>query len=127
MNQYGLVVGWDCGAANVADNTFQWLIRQVDGRMIVLSDTGFHAAEGDPSNLKLCRRGEWEDRILVETVLSMLTLVCHLKKVTRVGACCTMSLSKGISFLAYAWGWHSERTRISSCVQFGPLTKFAKL
>src|SRR5262249_54212174 len=49
------------------------------------------------------------------------------KKVTRVGECCTMSLSKGISFLAYAWGWHSERTRISSCVQFGPLTKFARL
>ena len=49
--------------------------------MIVLSDTGFHAAEGDPSNLKLCQRGEWEDRMLVETVLSMLTLVCHLKKV----------------------------------------------
>jgi hypothetical protein len=24
---------------------------------------------------KLCQRGEWEDRMLVETVLSMLTLV----------------------------------------------------
>ena len=49
LNQYGLVVGWACATANVADNTFQWLIRQVDGRMIVLSDTAFHAAEGDPS------------------------------------------------------------------------------
>jgi hypothetical protein len=49
--------------------------------MIVLSDTAFHAAEGDPSNLKLCQRGEWEDRMLVETVLSMLTLVCHFKQV----------------------------------------------
>ena len=48
--------------------------------MIVLSDTGCHAAEGDPANLKLCQRGEWQDRMLVETVLSMLTLVCHLKK-----------------------------------------------
>src|SRR6516165_3770439 len=26
-------------------------------------------------------RGEWEDRMLVETVLSMLTVVCHFKKV----------------------------------------------
>src|SRR5437870_7718175 len=85
LNQDGLVVGWDCGTAHVADNTFQWLIRQVDGRMIVLSDTGFHAAEGDPTNLKLCQRGEWEDRMLVETVLSMLTLVCHLKKVMHRG------------------------------------------
>jgi hypothetical protein len=81
LNQYGLVVGWDCGAAKVADNTFQGLIRQVDGRMIVLSDTGFHAAEGDPANLKRCQRGEWEERMVVEPVLSMLTLVCHFKKV----------------------------------------------
>jgi hypothetical protein len=75
LNQWGLIVGWACDTANAADNTFQWLIQQVDGRMIVLSDTGFHAAEGDPSNLKLCQRGEWQDRLLVETVLSMLTLV----------------------------------------------------
>ena len=60
-------------------------MQQVDGRMIVLSDTGFHAAEGDPSNLKLCPRGEWQDRMLVETVLSMLTLVCHVKKVMHRG------------------------------------------
>ena len=53
--------------------------------MIVLSDTGFHAAEGDPANLKLCQHGAWEDRMLVETVLSMLTLVCHLKKVMHRG------------------------------------------
>ena len=85
LNQWGLIVGWACATANVADNTFQWLIQQVDGRMIVLSDTGFHAAEGDPSNLKLCQRGEWQDRMLVETVLSMLTLVCHLKKVMHRG------------------------------------------
>src|SRR5438309_2497103 len=81
LNQYGLVVGWDCAAANVADNTFQWLIREFDGRMIILSDTAFHAAEGDPANLTRCQRGAWQDRLLVETVLSMLTLVCHCKKV----------------------------------------------
>ena len=49
--------------------------------MIVPSDTAFHAAAGDPANLTLCPRGAWEDRMLVETVHSMLTLVCHLKKV----------------------------------------------
>jgi hypothetical protein len=85
VNQYGLVVAWDYATAHVADNTFQGLIRQFDERMILLSDMAFHAAAGDPSNLKLCRRGEWEDRILVETVLSMLTLVCHCKKVMHRG------------------------------------------
>ncbi len=81
LNQWGLVVAWDCGTANVPDKTFQWLIRQFDERMIVFSDTAFHAAAGDPANLKLCQRGTWNDRMLVETVLSMLTLVSHFKKV----------------------------------------------
>jgi hypothetical protein len=81
LNQWGLVVAWDCATAHVADNTFQRLIRQCEAQMIVLSDTGFHAAEGDPTNLKLCQRGAWQDRLLVETVLSMLTMVCHFKRV----------------------------------------------
>jgi len=80
-NQWGLIVGWACAPATVAENPLQWLIRPFDGRMIVLSDTAFHATEGDPSNLTLCQRGAWQDRLLVETVLSMLTLVCHCKKV----------------------------------------------
>jgi hypothetical protein len=81
LNQFGLVVGWECDTANVADNTFQPLIREVEGRMVVLSDTAFHAAAGDPANLKVCQRGEWNERMVVETVLSMLTLVCHFKQV----------------------------------------------
>jgi len=80
-----LVVGWACATANVADHTFQWLIRQFEERMIVLSDTAFHAAEGDPTNLTLCQRGAWQDCLLVETVLSMLTVVCHCKKVMHRG------------------------------------------
>ena len=81
LNQWGLIVAWDCATANVPDKTFPWLMRQFEERMIVLSDTGFHAAEGDPTNLKLCQRGAWQGRLLVETVLSMLTLVCHCKRV----------------------------------------------
>jgi hypothetical protein len=81
LNQYGLVVAWDCATANVPDKLFQPLIRAFEGRMIVLSDTAFHAADGDPTNLKLCRRGEWNDRMLIETVLSMLTVISHFKKV----------------------------------------------
>ena len=49
LNQYGLVVAWACATANVADQTFQWVIRQFEERMIVLSDTAFHAAGGDPA------------------------------------------------------------------------------
>lgn len=51
-----------------------------DDRTVLFSDTGFHSTQGDPANLKVCRRGERNDRMLIETVLSMLTVVCHAKK-----------------------------------------------
>ena len=117
LNQWGLIVGWACATANVADNTFQWLIRQFDGRMIVLSDTAFHAAEGDPSNLTLCPRGEWEDRMLVETVLSMLTLVCHFKQVMhRVWAYFHARLAFTMAAFNLPAQWHALRPNASGFV-----------
>lgn len=80
VNQFGLVVAWDCDTANVSDTTFHPLIRAMENRMIVLSDTGFHAKAGDPTNLKLCPRGQWNVRMVVETVFSMLTVICQFKK-----------------------------------------------
>ena len=35
---------------------------------------------GIPTNLKVCRRGTWNERMIVEQDLSMLTQVCHFKK-----------------------------------------------
>jgi hypothetical protein len=81
LNKFGLVVAWDSETANVYDHTFQSLIWPFEEQMIVLSETAFHARAGDPSHLKLCERGAWNDRMLIETVLSMLTLVTHFKKV----------------------------------------------
>ena len=81
LNNIGQVVDWDCDTANVCDNTFQHLIKEFEDSMVILGDTGFHSKDGDPDNFKLCRRGEWNDRMVIETVLSMLTLVNHFKKV----------------------------------------------
>jgi hypothetical protein len=81
LNKFGLIVDWDCDTANVYDATFRALIAQFGEEMIVLTDSNFHAKEGDPTNLKLCPRGTWNVRMVVETVLSMLTGVCHFKKV----------------------------------------------
>jgi hypothetical protein len=79
LNKWGFVVGWDCDTANVSDITFHPLIAEMEGRMVVFSDLGFHAKDGDPSNLKLCQKGHWNDRMVIETVLSMLTVVCQFK------------------------------------------------
>jgi hypothetical protein len=81
LNQWGLMCAWDCATANVHDTHFQPLIARFKGEMIVLTDTGFHAKTGDPANMKICPRGTWNTRLLVETVLSMLTTVFHSKKV----------------------------------------------
>jgi hypothetical protein len=117
LNQWGLIVGWACATANVADNTFQWLIRQVEEQMIVLSDTAFHATEGDPANLKLCQRGAWEDRMLVETVLAMLTVVLHFKKVMhRVWASFQARLACTMAAFNVLVQWHGLRPNASGFV-----------
>jgi hypothetical protein len=83
LNQWGLVVGWDCAGANVPDTAFHPLIELYEEEMIVLSDSAFHAKTGEPANLKLGERGLCNTRMLVETVLSMIQGVCHLKKVAH--------------------------------------------
>jgi hypothetical protein len=49
LNQWELFCAWDCATANVHDTHFQPLIAQVEGQMIVLTDTDFHAQIGDPT------------------------------------------------------------------------------
>jgi hypothetical protein len=81
LNHLGLVVAWDWAGANVPDPACHPRIEAVEDEMLVLSDEGFPAKEGAPPKLKLCRRGRWNTRRLVETVRSRLTGVCQLKKV----------------------------------------------
>jgi hypothetical protein len=79
VNQWGVICAWDGAPANVHDTHLQPLIAQFDHRMIVLTDTGLHAKTGDRAPRKVCPRGTWNTRRVVETVLSMLTTVCHCK------------------------------------------------
>jgi hypothetical protein len=79
LNHLGLVCAWDCNQAHVADQTFRPLVAQFVDRMVVLVDSTFHGRTGDPPNMKVCKRGTWNTRMLVESVLSMLTRDCHLK------------------------------------------------
>jgi hypothetical protein len=107
LNQRGLVAAWDCATANVYDATFQPLVARFAERMVVLADSGFHATTGDPANMKVCRRGEWNDRMTVETVLSMLTTVCHLKHMRhRVWACFRAHLGWLMAMFNILVQWH---------------------
>jgi hypothetical protein len=95
INQCGEVVVWGWDTANVHDQTFLPLIEPLVEQTIVLADTGFQDADGLPANLKLCPRGTWNERMLIETVLSLVTTVCGLKKVFH------RSLQHFVARLAY--------------------------
>jgi hypothetical protein len=83
LNQKGLICSWDCATANVHDTVFHPLIQTFEDQMIVLADHGFHSKQGNPKNLKVCKPKTWNVRMLVETMLSMLTTVCHFKHIAH--------------------------------------------
>jgi hypothetical protein len=97
-NSHGEICAWDMDMAMAYDaDAFGHLINRFSDQMIVLADSNFHkspfhrenyAQDPDPPNLKLCPRGQWEERKLIETVLSMISGgngsgVCALKRVTE--------------------------------------------
>jgi hypothetical protein len=55
---------------DVHDNYFHPLITRFEGLPRVFSDHGFHAKEGDPSNLKVCKPFDHNERMIGETVIS---------------------------------------------------------
>lgn len=82
-NGQGQVVDWQCDTANVYDAAFHPLLDKVGEQMIVLCDRGFYSRKGNPPNLKVCKRGTWNERMTVETVFSLFTGVLHLKKLAH--------------------------------------------
>ena len=80
LDHLGRIVDWECDTANVYDGSaFQHLVDKYRNDMVLFSDNGFRKNDWHPTNLRLCKPGEWNVRMVVETVLSMLTYVCHFK------------------------------------------------
>ena len=79
LNEQGQVVDWDWATMNTHDQHFHHVIEPLREVSIVLADVGFRCAAGIPDNLKLCEKGTWNERMCVETALSMVTVVCGLK------------------------------------------------
>lgn len=108
LNNLGLVVDWDCDTANVYDGSaFQHIVDGVADQMVVFSDDSFEKSDWHPENLKVCPRGTWNQRMLIETVLSMLTYVCHFKKVMhRVWSYFKMRLGFTMALFNILTQWH---------------------
>ncbi len=84
-NKFGLITNWSVKTANVSDQEFLPLVEAVDEKMIVLADKGFRRKTEPPENLKICQRGKWNDRMLIETIFSLLSQVCKLKHLRQRG------------------------------------------
>lgn len=108
VNHLGLIVDWAADTANVHDGSaFQDLVDSVTDQMVVFSDEGFEKKDWHPTNLKVCQRGEWNCRMIVETILSMLTTVCHFKKIAhRVWAYFESRLAYTMALFNILVQWH---------------------
>ena len=81
LNDVCRIVNWDWATMNVYDKHFHPVAVPFIGQTIVLADFGFRDKDGVPENMKICKKGTWNERMCVETVLSMLTRVCDLKRI----------------------------------------------
>ena len=107
LNHLGQVMGWVWAPAKAHDTWFQPLVEVFQDQTVLLADSGFHAAEGDPANLKVCRRGEWNERMLVETAFSMSTVISHIKPMRhRVAAYFEAHLGFLVALFNLLTGWY---------------------
>lgn len=81
LNKFGLIVDYDIKTANVCDNNFQPLIKKYDGTMIVFVDSNFKKKDDNAKNIVFCKKRELNDRMVVETIFSMINNLCNFKKV----------------------------------------------
>jgi hypothetical protein len=81
LNEFCRVVAWDWATMNVYDKHFHPIVKPFIGKTIVLADYGFRDKDGVPENMKICKKGTWNERMCVETTLSMVTMVCDLKRI----------------------------------------------
>ena len=120
LNHLGLIVDWDVDTANVYDGSaFQEIAERNAARMVLFSDEGFVKQDWHPENVRICHRGEWNTRMIVETVLSMLTLVCHFKKVMhRVWTYFQSRLAYTMAMFNLLVQWDGIQVDEDGCVHF---------
>lgn len=63
---------------NVCDNTFNE--EQKEAVDIMLTDQGFKKKEKTLENFKICKNGQWNEMMAVETLFSLWTRISNMKK-----------------------------------------------
>jgi hypothetical protein len=120
LNHLGLITDWDIDTANVYDGSaFQEIAERNAKQTVVFCDEGFHKVDWHPENLRICQRGEWNSRMIIETILSMLTLVCHFKKVMhRHWSYFSSRIAYTMAMFNLLVQWNGLQVDESGCVHF---------
>jgi hypothetical protein len=79
INGAAEITDYDDDTANVCDRRFNTMAANEGS--ITLADAGFKDKRGIPPTLKICKRGEWNDRMTVETLFSLWDRICHAKRI----------------------------------------------
>ena len=111
INHLGAIVAWDFDTANVYDGTaFQQVVDQYADKMVIFSDVHFIKDDWQPTHLRPCPRGVWNDRMLIETVFSMMTTVFALKRMRhRVPDTLRMHLAYAVALFNLLLNWSGLR------------------
>lgn len=75
------IIGYADEKDNECDNIFDDQFSKIEG--IMLTDNNYRRSEkngGTPENIKICPRGEWNDRMIIETLNSLWVRICKIKK-----------------------------------------------
>ena len=97
------------GSARLHDSAFHCVIENFQQEMVVLADQGFHAKGGNPDNLKICPKGRWNERLIIETLFSLFTTVLHLKKLSvRVASALQARLAYVVAAFNLCTMWEGE-------------------
>lgn len=108
LNKFGLVCGFQTATANVYDTEFHALLEEFEKEMVICTDTGFHSKDGNPRNVKICKRGTWNERMIVESVFSLITRCCQGKQMRhRVWECFEMRLGFLLAIFNILQQWNS--------------------
>lgn len=77
----GQIIDWAWATANTHDQHFREVGERWTEQTEVLSDVGFRKRGHEPVNWQFCQHGQRNDRMVVERVFSIVTVVNHLKKI----------------------------------------------
>jgi len=114
INEGGEIVAFAQAGANVSDKTFNEIAN--DPESITLADAGFKDKNGIPATLKICKRGEWNVRMSVETLFSLWDRVCNVKRM------CVKTLEGFITRVTYLVTLTNLTQKLNKSLGFPPLT-----